>query len=286
LNRSDSAQLEFDLLTGLSTAIHSRYVSENGRKMIGSLNRSRENNLPTVELSALGMTRGEVGLESSSLTKLKSGKEAEPFLSSSGVVYKFFDLSRPLGPKYSFEPNADGEFEMTQRAAAIEEIVKKISILHDAGCHPTEIVGLAERADYLIVKQPEAFPQDYSNGIVSCSTNDLAGYATRDLFIHDLKRACESMKAVPVVSRGFKEEVFATVVGDEAWIIGDLKFSNIMRDSAKQPTIFDALTGLVTSRAEKEFPLLSKAVTAARRWRIEGVFSECEDLLQCEDSDL
>ena len=278
MNRSNSDQLEFDLLTGLPTAILGPFVSENARKMIGSLNRSRENNLPTVELSALGMTRGEVGLESSSLTKLKSGKEAEPFLSSSGVVYKFFDLSRPLGPKYSFEPNADGEFEMTQRASAIEEIVKKICVLHDAGCHPTEIVGLAERSDYLIVKQPEASPQAYSNGIAS--------YPTKDLFIHDLKRACESMKAVPFVSRGFKEEVFATVVGDQAWIIGDLKFSNIMRDSAKQPTIIDALTGLVTSRAEKEFPLLSKAVTAARRWRIEGVFSECEDLLQCEDSDL
>jgi len=90
-----------------------------------------------VSLTALGITRDEDGeLEAPTLQKLVSGAEAKPYLdATAGVVYKLFFLLVPagdlgkepgkLGKKLSFEPNVEGEFELTYCAALLEETVEK-----------------------------------------------------------------------------------------------------------------------------------------------------------------
>ena len=59
------------------------------------------------------------------------------------------------------EPESD-RFEIQLLPARLVDTLEKLSVLNEAGGHPTEIVGLSSNADFLIAKQPLAFPyKDY-----------------------------------------------------------------------------------------------------------------------------
>ncbi|MGL4401381.1 MAG: hypothetical protein ACRCXD_16065 [Luteolibacter sp.] len=59
------------------------------------------------------------------------------------------------------EPESD-RFEIQLLSACLVDTLEKLSVLNETGSHPTEIVGLSSNADFLIAKQPLAFPyKDY-----------------------------------------------------------------------------------------------------------------------------
>ncbi len=244
--------------------------------------RALQREVPLIPLPVFGFHRDEEGgLASGALDKLVSGAEAEPYLDPEGqVVYKLFFLlpAGTLGKKLDFSLNLEGEFELTYQAARLEETVEKIRVLHDAGGHPTEIVGLSESGDYLIVKQPLAVFQPYSKGISS--------FPTEDLFIHDRLRACEAMKAIPCVCPGFRQTIAVTWLEGAAWLIGDLHERNIMRDAAGFPTVIDALIGPVTPAAHEAVPRLANTVARARLWREEGTLPPEPDFMAVDDDEL
>lgn len=104
-------------------------------------------------------------LNSDFLTALPSGAEASPFLDEEwNVVYKLFDLRADgsLGKKIALEEPESDRFEIQLLPALLIDTLEKLSVLNEAGGHPTEIVGLSSNADFLIAKQPLAFPyKDY-----------------------------------------------------------------------------------------------------------------------------
>jgi hypothetical protein len=244
--------------------------------------RALQREVPLVPLTVFGFQRDEEGgLTSGALDKLVSGAEAEPYMDSEArVVYKLFFLlpTGTLGKKLDFSTNGEGEFELTYRAARLEETVEKIRVLHDAGGHPTEIVGLSESGDYLIVKQPLAAFQPYSKGISS--------FPTEDLFIHDRLRACEALKAIPCVCPGFRQTIAVIWLDGAAWLIGDLHERNIMRDSLGAPTVIDALIGPVTAAAHNALPRLADTVSRAKTWRLEGFLPPEVDFMAVDDDEL
>ncbi len=136
-----------------------------------------------VPLDALGITvDDEDNLVSRFLRPLIPGAEAKPFADDAhGVVYKLFDLrdSGGLGKKIVVEFGSNFETDLRIIDATLFETFEKLAALHEAGAHPTEIVGLAETGDYLIVKQPLAQPHGPS-------------------LEEDREAACEAMQALPV----------------------------------------------------------------------------------------
>ena len=128
------------------------------------------------------------------------------------------------------------------------ETIEKLTVLHEAGAHPTEIVGLADTGDYLIVKQPMAAPHG----------PDLSA---------DRQAAVQAMKALPVRGgiRGSDLRVFW--LDGKIWLLGDLHRGNIMRDADGQPTVIDALIGHVLPTALGNLPALSKTVREAQEMR-------------------
>jgi hypothetical protein len=313
LNGQPETHIQIDYRTGQPTAITGERLSTFGREACSVLNRSRargilaaiavpasgksleidvwtalvastarEWDVPLIPLAALDIVRDGNGfLSSPSMAQLPSGQEAQPFADEKvGVVYKLFYL-RPtggLGRKVTLARNSDGEFEMTFRDAVIVETLAKICILHEAGAHPTEIIGITDSGDFLIVKQPLARHQPYSRGISSPPTEDL--------FIQDRQRALDALKGVPCVSPGLRRTVAVTVVEDEAWMIADLHERNIMRDSEDKPTVIDALVGSVTKAACDGLPRLAEAVERARVWRETGSLPQVIDFLGGDDSEL
>ncbi|MCA1964441.1 MAG: hypothetical protein LDL31_10890, partial [Prosthecobacter sp.] len=125
--------------------------------------RAREWAVPLIRLEGMGIHRDADGiLCSSTLVPLKTGAEASPFMDPDWqVVYKLFPLhaSGGLGKTFEIDKLPDGGgFEMTVRDAVLAETLEKLMLLHDAGAHPTEIAGIDDMGDYLVVKQPLAQP--------------------------------------------------------------------------------------------------------------------------------
>jgi hypothetical protein len=313
LNGRPENHLQFDYRTGQPTAITGPFISPVGREACAALNRSRakgilaaikvpssgesleidvwtalvasaarEWDVPLIPLAALEIFRdGDGFLLSPSMAQLPPGQEALPFADQkAGVVYKLFYLkpSGGLGRKVALARNSDGEFEMAFHDALVMETVEKICVLHEAGAHPTEIVGITDSGEFLIVKQPLARLQPYSMGISSAPTEDL--------FIQDRQRAIDAMKGVPCVSPGLRRTVAVTVVNGDAWVVADLHERNIMRDVENEPTVIDALVGLVTAGALSGLPRLGDAVERARVWRETGTLPEEVDFAAGDDSEL
>lgn len=203
-------------------------------------------------------------LASNVLQPLKSGAEACPFADrETGVVYKLFPLHVNGGLGKTFEIGREEDqqgFVMDVRDAVLAETLEKLMILHDAGGHPTEIVGLDEKGDYLIAKQPLAD----SYGDIEA---DRETVLTRINVARD--EALKLMRAVPCKAR-FKRPVWIIWVDERAWIMSDLHPGNVMMSAAGEPCIIDALLAPLPTTMILSDWLLKEAVMDAREWRNSG----------------
>lgn len=287
-----SEQFQIDFLTGQPTAISGPVLTAAGRTACSALNRqrargilalsqytpsgqpvpvdvwttaltrqSREWRVPLISLTGLGFVREEEGLRCpGSLRELTPGAEAAPYLhAESGMVYKLFDVRRhgELGKKIVLEPGESGEYEVMHRDATLLDTLEKIQTLHNPGAHPTEIIGLDDMANFLIVKQPWAVPQPYNT----------PGRPEMDacrLYETDRAAAINAIRAEICRGPGLREPVVVGFIEGQAWLIADLHHRNIMRDQEGNPAIIDALTGLVTPRAHQMLPWLADAVADAK----------------------
>lgn len=197
---------------------------------------------------------------------LKSGAEACPYADyATGVVYKLFFLLKNggLGKKLSCELGEGDRFDCIMEDATLLDTLNKLSVLHDAGAHPTEIVGLSDDGKYLIAKQPLADP--FQN------------------FEEDRQAAIDAIKGVHLSSQGFRSGVILIWLRDEAWIVSDLHVGNIMRDADDRPTIIDALIGAVPPLAHDRLRQVREAVQDAcdlregRPLQVRAKFEDVDD---------
>jgi hypothetical protein len=206
-----------------------------------------------IPLALLGISHDENGfLSASSLIALKAGAEASPFADyQREVVYKLFDLraTGALGKKIVLEKSEDGSFDLYVRDAVLMETVEKLMILNESGAHPTEIVGLADSGDYLLVKQPLAFPMSDFESDREAAINAMKGIAPR----------------API-----RQRLAVVWLNGSGWLVGDLHERNIMRNADGQATIIDALVGVIPPGASKALVWLSEALHDARVFRETG----------------
>lgn len=212
--------------------------------------RAEEWDVPIVDLSRLSITHDADGFVTSRvLVPLPSGAEAAPYLDQEErVVYKLFDLraNGALGKKLTFNFSGDG-LEVEVSDATWIDTMEKLSVLNAGGGLPTEVIGLASTGDYLLAKQPLAYPfEDFHS---------------------DREMAESMMKGIVPIGGGLRQRVIVSHVESRPWMIGDLHERNIMRDSSGRPTIIDALLGKITPRAQREHQWLSKACSDAKIFR-------------------
>ena len=192
-------------------------------------------------------------LVSQQLEPLKTGAEACPFADREwGVVYKLFPLfaSGGLGKTFDIESDEDVDgFSMSVRDAVLGETMEKLMVMHDAGGHATEIVGIDEWGDYLIAKQPLALP-----------FGDLTA---------DRAAAVSRMRAVPCKA-SFKRPVWITWVWDLPWVMSDLHQGNVMREPSGAACIIDALLAPLAPQWIKGNRFLAESVEDARLFRSTG----------------
>ena len=285
-DESDQGTYYFDYLTGVPTAIIGPEVSQSQRAACTALNRQRtrgifqvreaaqrreqiqvdvwlrtfigrltEWEVPLVPLEKLGIRVEGGHFESDSLTKLKAGAEASPFADyGNGVVYKLFDLrsNGGLGKKLELTKLPDEpRYDLVNTDADVFHTVQKLSALHEAGGHPTEIVGYADTGDVLIVKQPLAQP-------------------FKD-FYPDLKIASDRIHAIFPGQANFGRSCGIIHALDQPWLIADLHKGNIMRDTQGNPTVIDALVGSIPPILRKQLAWLDEACRDAQSFRETGI---------------
>lgn len=227
--------------------------------------------VPLLDLRRLGIHHDEDGfISSEDLVALPSGAEAHPYRDEeNGVVYKLFymNLDGSIGKKLAIS-NYDGVgFEVEIRDAVWSDILDKIMVLNAAGGHITEIVGLASTGDYIVAKQPLAYPFED--------------------FVCDREEAEAELRGIkPRGGEGLREHIVVTHVEGDEWMVGDLHERNIMRNSNGNPTIIDALIGRVTPNARKQLPWLSDACADARIYREHGEFPDRDILSGVDDNEL
>ena len=207
----------------------------------------RERDVPLIPLDCLGIHHDEDGmLNSDFLTALPSGAEASPFLDEEwNVVYKLFDLRADgsLGKKIALEEPESDRFEIKLLPARLVDTLEKLSVLNEAGGHPTEIVGLSSNADFLIAKQPLAFPyKDYQK---------------------DREVATKAVGGIVPLFTNIQRQVAVISLNSQGWLISDLHHRNIMRDREGNPTIIDALIGPVPATAQHKLAWLRNALDDA-----------------------
>ncbi|MES2705106.1 MAG: hypothetical protein V4726_00755 [Verrucomicrobiota bacterium] len=191
------------------------------------------------------------------------GAEAAPYWHrESGMVYKLFDVRAHggLGKKIIFEPGETGGYELRHSDATLMDTMEKIQVLHNLGAHSTEIVGLDDMGNFLIVKQAYAFSQSYNTP----GRPETDAYR---LFETDRTAAVNAVRAEICRGPELRESVVVGFVDGQAWLVADLHHRNVMRDADGAATIIDALTGPVTPRAREKLPWLAEAVANARAWR-------------------
>ncbi len=213
--------------------------------------KSRERDVPLIPLSCLGIHHDEDGmLGSDFLTPLLSGAEASPFFDDEWkVVYKLFDLrvDGSLGKKICLNEPESERFEVQLLPARLVDTLEKLSVLNEAGGHPTEIVGLSSNGDFLIAKQPLAFPyKDYQK---------------------DREIATKAAGGVVPLFTNLERQVAVIWLNSRGWLIGDLHHRNIMRDREGNPTIIDALIGPVPAAAARKLAWLRNAMEDAENVR-------------------
>ena len=189
--------------------------------------KARQKGVPLIPLERLGIRHDEDGMLSSDfLVALPSGAEANPYRHDDwNVVYKFFFLGEggSLGRKIALEEPESDRFEIQLLPARLVDTLEKLPVLNEAGGHPTEIVGLSSNADFLIAKQPLAFPyKDYQK---------------------DREIATKAVGGIVPLFTNLERQVAVIWLNSNGWLISDLHHRNIMRDREGNPTIIDALIG-------------------------------------------
>lgn len=211
--------------------------------------------VPIVSLQDLGIQVDDGSFESNSLVKLKAGAEASPFLDQeNGVVYKLFDLraNGSLGKKLELQRLPDElRYDLFNDDADVIHTVQKLSALHEAGGLPTEIVGYADTGDVLIVKQPQARAYHH--------------------FEDDLRAAADSHHAIFPGRANFGRSCGIFYALGDPWLVADLHKGNIMRDSASNPVIIDALIGEIPPSLRKQLPWLEETCNDAQEYRETGI---------------
>jgi hypothetical protein len=232
--------------------------------------RCAEWGVPLVSLPALGISADPDGFLSSKWLKpLKAGAEACPFLDpENGVVYKLFPLhvQGGLGKSLFIEwIDEEQRFESSVVDATLDATLEKLMALHDAGAHPTEIVGLADDGNYLIIKQPEAL-------------------AFENLDV-DRVSAVETMKAIRCDAR-FNTAKWVFWLDEQAWVMSDLHPGNIMREAEVGATIIDALAAPLSPFLISKSAILRQAVEEARALREGRVYEKPRGFDDVNDDDL
>ena len=312
MNEIEPAQLHIDFRTGRETALTGAAFGGGERAACAALNRrrahglqeaarstasrqslsadvwaalvatrAREWDVPLVNLNELGITRDADGmLASRFFTPLKTGAEACPFADfETGVVYKLFPLHINGGLGKTFEIVADSErsgIVMNVRDAVLAETIEKLIILHDAGAHPTELVGIDDQGDYLIAKQPLATPYGDLDNL-------------REMTIARIDRmrplAVERLRAV-VCRASFKRPVWIVWCDARAWVMSDLHPGNVMQDADGLPCIIDALLSPLPNELIHHDRMVSEAVEDARLWRETGHLPVRKAFEDVNDDDL
>ncbi len=182
---------------------------------------------------------------------LPGGAEAEIVLhdESGGVVYKFFDLrfdhEQPYIGKKMVAVFGESGWEVEQQNADLFETIEKLAVLHEVGALPTEIVAIADTQEHLLVKQPFAH------------TIEVTGEARA--------KASSAVNSVLVASSsGLRGQLRVFWHEGKAWFLDDLHHKNIMEDADGNPSIIDALIGVVPDRMIEHIPELKQAIYDAR----------------------
>lgn len=237
-----------------------------------------------MSLEKLGFDRTDLGLIApKTFLTLKYGAEAEPYLHrESGMVYKLFNLriTGALGKKLTIEEDGSEGFDIKQTDANLVETMEKIQVLHDMGAHPTEIVGLSDMGDFLVVKQQVAQTQNYNT---RRNASDL-GIGDLKEFEIDSHEAILSIKAESIRRPGLRGKAVFSWLDGQPWLVSDLHPGNIMRNQQGEPTIIDALTGPVPPAVIRKLTWLEDEISYLKRWRQEGRKPERRSLLE-EDQD-
>ncbi|TLD68905.1 hypothetical protein FEM03_19780 [Phragmitibacter flavus] len=300
MNEHTADQLYLDLRTGRPTTIHLDACGDGLRAACTALNRRRTRGIqalsrqiasrkplsvdvwaallagnaitwdvPLISLKSLGIHADRDGIQySPDLIRLGTGAEATAWLDqAASCVYKTFDLrsTGALGKTIHLEPDEDRECRVATTDATLEDTLEKLMILHEAGACHTEIIGLADSGDFLLVKQPQCKP-----------FND---------FDSDQSAAAIAIKALSakgLSARGF----WVFWHNDQPWCLGDLHKGNIMRTEANEPTIIDALVGLIPPTLLKQLPILKFTVDRARQWTSTGFLSEHDPFAGINDYEL
>ena len=282
---NDSKIQRRDERTGLPTALHGQACDDDIRATCSTLNRRRARGIleisrfspqresltldvwtttvieqarlwevPIIPLASLGLHRDEEGfMESHDLLMLKSGAEACPYLDREHhIVYKLFDLraNGSMGKKIVMQRDSNGVLQAEIKEAVLHDTVRKLSSLNDGGGLPTEIVGIVDSFDHLLVKQPLAEPYED--------------------FDADRNEAMDLMRCVTPMGGNLRHNLAIFYAQEEAWLIGDLHKGNIMRDVEGRPTIIDALVGYLPPYVLKELPWLNIAANDAKIFRETG----------------
>ena len=185
------------------------------------------------------------------------------------VVYKLFPLNAAggVGKKVVLDQDEEGTPDLRPEEGVLFETIEKLTMLHEAGAHPTEIVALSDTGDYLIAKQPLAFPM--ADTLEGCKA---ALAAQRD---GALKAICAVTPRAPL-----RRSVSVVWLNETAWLVSDLHVGNVMLDQRGTPTIIDALVGVVTPAAIRRVGWLRQAIEdaqALREGRIPAVRPEFGD---------
>lgn len=245
--------------------------------------RTAEWEIPFIPLERLGIRRelDSGWWQTETLVPMKSGQEVYPFHDREhGVVYKFFDLKgrASVGKKLRYERLSEHEFDLIHGLASLPETLEKICVLHDAGALPTEIAGVADSGDCLIVKQPLALARPYSGGFT--------GEGSEMLFEQERREAIAAICGILCPCPGLRQTTAVITLDDRPWFVGDLHERKIMLDADGRPTIIDALTSAVPHEAIVALPLLAEAASRAKVWRETGVLPERRDFDDGDDSQL
>lgn len=234
--------------------------------------------IPLIRLDKLGIIADADGyLESKELIALKSGAEARPYHDvKQGVVYKLFDLREngSLGMKCEISRISEDEdpglpeddrYRVEKTEANLRDTLIKLALLNEVGAHPTEIVGLSDEGDFLLVKQPFA-------------------KIAKDPEGKDLEEAIKQTKAAK--PKSLRLNCVVLWLQGEAYIMADLHKNNIMIDHDGIPTIIDALTGKIPPSLIAKLPALQAAVNDAEDLRKGRPPRNQYTLLDVPDADL
>ena len=199
-----------------------------------------------IDLAVLGLAWTGEALVSvdGRLRPLPTGSEAVPFADdAAGVVYKLFPLlaSGSVGVKPAPKNGPDG-WTVDSAPATLLETLEKISLLHDEGAIPSEIVGITTAGDVL-VKQP------------------LFTELSREQKANLLPLRAQAVAAMGGIqfANGTFPDLRAVQYEGRPYFMGDLHPGNIMLDAAGNPVVIDALISSVPDRMRYDVPEVTRA---------------------------